>query len=145
MVKKFIFTRCKTILLILLAAVALGYLVKYLAPAEPQSGEQSVKNEGDKSAVSAGNATAGTTPAPGEIDDSKAEAVPQGPRDPDIREAVQAITDTSSEGLVEEAAEDGYQVNLQGRFRSVPVAEVNDKGEVEIRDYTADPINNKNE
>lgn len=65
--------------------------------------------------------------------------------EPEIRSALEKMTNTSSKGLVEEKAKQGYQVNLQGRFQSVPVAETNQKGEVEVKDYNSIPKNDEHE
>lgn len=59
--------------------------------------------------------------------------------EPEIREAVNTLVNTSSEGLVEEQTNKGINVDLQGRFRTAPVATINEKGEVEIQDYTSPP------
>jgi len=59
--------------------------------------------------------------------------------EPEIRKAIQELVNTSSEGLAEEQTNKGINVNLQGRFRTAPVATINEKGEVEIQDYTSPP------
>ena len=61
--------------------------------------------------------------------------------EPDIHEAVTALTNTSSEGLVEEidATGEGYSVNLQGRFKTVPVATVGADGQITIQEFSAPP------
>ncbi|MBU1192737.1 MAG: hypothetical protein KKE76_13600 [Gammaproteobacteria bacterium] len=57
---------------------------------------------------------------------------------PEIREQVNALTNTSSEGLVEEVDESGaYSVDLKGRFQSVPVAIIGEDGEVTIQEFSA--------
>lgn len=59
--------------------------------------------------------------------------------DPAVRQAIEEMTNTSSEGLTEEKTEHGYEVDLEGRFRSVPVAEIDENGEVSVRDYLSAP------
>ena len=59
--------------------------------------------------------------------------------EPEIRKAIQELVNTSSEGLVEEQTNKGINVDLQGRFRTAPVATINENGEVEIQDYTSPP------
>ena len=65
--------------------------------------------------------------------------------EPEIQHALEEMTNTSSEGLVEVKSKDGYEVNLQGRFRSVPVAGTDESGEVEVRDYMSAPKKNNKE
>ena len=59
--------------------------------------------------------------------------------EPEIRKAIQELVNTSSEGLTEEQTNKGINVDLQGRFRTAPVATINENGEVEIQDYTSPP------
>ena len=59
--------------------------------------------------------------------------------EPEIRKAIQELVNTSSEGLAEEQTNKGINVDLQGRFRTAPVATINEDGEVEIQDYTSPP------
>ena len=63
---------------------------------------------------------------------------PQTPAlEPEIRAALKEMLNTSSEGLVEEQLENGgTRIDLQGRFRTAPVAIIDADGEVQIRDYT---------
>jgi hypothetical protein len=56
--------------------------------------------------------------------------------EPEIRVRLEKLLDTSSEGLVEEEINGAVRLDLRGRFRTVPVATINEKGEVEITDYT---------
>lgn len=60
--------------------------------------------------------------------------------EPEIRDAVIEHVNTSHEGLVEEETDQGVEMKLQGRFRTAPVATVDEKGEVIVRDYTAPPV-----
>ena len=56
--------------------------------------------------------------------------------EPEIRARLEKLLNTSSEGLVEEEINGAVRLDLRGRFRTVPVATINEKGEVEITDYT---------
>jgi hypothetical protein len=62
------------------------------------------------------------------------------PLEPAIRDAVRGLVNTSHEGLVEEKTDKGVEMKLRGRFRTAPVATINEKGEVTVRDYTAPPV-----
>jgi len=62
------------------------------------------------------------------------------PLEPEIRDAVREHVNTSHEGLVEEETDKGVEMKLQGRFRTAPVATIDEKGEVTVRDYTAPPV-----
>ena len=57
--------------------------------------------------------------------------------DESVRQAVNKIVNTSSEGLIEVQTKDGVVVDLEGRFQSVPVAVIGKDGEVTIKDYTS--------
>lgn len=59
--------------------------------------------------------------------------------EPEIQQALEKHLNTSSEGLTEDKTDNGYNVNLQGRFRSVPVATIKEDGELFIKDYTSLP------
>jgi len=59
---------------------------------------------------------------------------------PEIQEALELMLDTSSEGLSEEVTDKGVSVDLRGRFQTVPVATINEQGELEIQDYSSKPI-----
>jgi hypothetical protein len=61
------------------------------------------------------------------------------PLEPEIRAAVKELVNTSHEGLVEKETQNGVEMNLRGRFRTAPVATVNEQGEVTVRDYTSAP------
>ncbi len=56
--------------------------------------------------------------------------------EPEIREALGKILNTSSEGLVEETRNGVTSVDLQGRFKSAPVATIDEDGKVQITDYS---------
>lgn len=56
--------------------------------------------------------------------------------EPEIREALGNILNTSSEGLVEETRNGITSVNLQGRFQTAPVATIDADGNVQITDYS---------
>ena len=56
--------------------------------------------------------------------------------EPEIREALARLLNTSSEGLVEETRNGATSVDLQGRFQTVPVATIDENGKVQITDYT---------
>lgn len=56
--------------------------------------------------------------------------------EPEIREALSKMLNTSSEGLVEETRNGVTSVDLQGRFQTVPVATIDENGDVQITDYT---------
>lgn len=51
------------------------------------------------------------------------------------------MLNTSSKGLKEIETENGTMVDLEERFRAVPVATINDDGEIVVRDYTSPPKN----
>lgn len=57
--------------------------------------------------------------------------------DESVRQAVNEIVNTSSEGLTEVQTENGVVVDLEGRFQSVPVATIGADGEISITDYTS--------
>lgn len=61
------------------------------------------------------------------------------PLEPAIRNSVRAMVSTSHKGLVEEDTGKGVEMKLQGRFRTAPVAIINDDGSVTVRDYSAAP------
>jgi len=56
--------------------------------------------------------------------------------EPEIREALGNMLNTSSEGLVEETRNGVTSVNLQGRFQTAPVATIDADGNVQITDYS---------
>lgn len=61
------------------------------------------------------------------------------PLTPEMRRALASMLNTSSQGLIEEKTANGYQVDLSGRFQTVPVATINDQGELDIQDYSSLP------
>jgi len=56
--------------------------------------------------------------------------------EPEIREALGKILNTSSEGLVEETHNGVTSIDLQGHFQSAPVATIDKDGNVQITDYS---------
>jgi hypothetical protein len=58
------------------------------------------------------------------------------PLEPEIREALGKILNTSSEGLVEETRNGATGVDLKGHFHTAPVATVDEHGNVQITDYS---------
>lgn len=61
------------------------------------------------------------------------------PLEPAIVEALNELVNTSHEGLVEEKTDNGVGVDLKGRFRTAPVATIDDKGQIIVQDYTSAP------
>ena len=59
--------------------------------------------------------------------------------EPEIEAAVNELVSTSHEGLVEVKTDKGVGVDLKGRFRSAPVATIDEDGQVVVRDYTSAP------
>ena len=59
--------------------------------------------------------------------------------EPEIEKAVNELVNTSHEGLVEVKTDQGVSVDLKGRFRTAPVATINEKGELIVQDYTSAP------
>ena len=59
--------------------------------------------------------------------------------EPEIREALGRILNTSSEGLVEVTTDKGTSVDLQGRFQTAPVATIDENGKATIVDYSTLP------
>ncbi len=56
--------------------------------------------------------------------------------EPEIRDALGNILNTSSEGLVEETRNGVTSVDLKGRFQTAPVATIDKDGNVQITDYS---------
>lgn len=56
-----------------------------------------------------------------------------------IRSSLKEMVNTSSDGLLEKTNKDSISVDLQGRFQTVPVATVDENGQVEIKDYSSIP------
>ena len=71
--------------------------------------------------------------------ETKRENHPVSNLEPEIQKALEVMVNTSSEGLVEEKTDNGVRVDLQGRFQTVPVATINEAGELEIQDYNSVP------
>jgi len=61
--------------------------------------------------------------------------------EPEIKHELQTILNTSSDGLIEIKTDKGDMVDLKNRFRTAPVATINETGEVVIRDYVSPPGN----
>lgn len=61
------------------------------------------------------------------------------PLEPAIHNTVRELVNTSHEGLVEEKTSKGVGMKLKGRFRTVPVATIEEDGTITIRDYTSVP------
>ena len=61
------------------------------------------------------------------------------PLEPAIHNSVKELVRTSHEGLVEEKTSKGVELKLKGRFRTAPVATLNDDGTITVRDYTVAP------
>jgi len=59
--------------------------------------------------------------------------------EPEIEKAIGELVITSHEGLVEEETDNGIKVDLKGRFRTAPVATIDDKGQIIVQDYTSSP------
>ena len=121
--------------------LALAFGVYFLLRAMP--GEQSSPPQANSSqpplneSISTAAQEAAVAASPVETVSTATTAVkPARPLEPEIQQALEQMTDTRSEGLVEEPAVSGYSVNLQGRFQAVPVATVNEQGEVEIQEYS---------
>jgi hypothetical protein len=126
---------------LILLMLALAFGVYFLLREMP--GEQSSPPQADSSqaplneSISTAAPEAAVAASSAGTDSTAAAALePARPLEPEIQQALKQMTDTRSEGLVEEPAVSGYGVNLQGRFQAVPVATVNERGEVEIREYS---------
>jgi len=61
------------------------------------------------------------------------------PLEPVIRDAVRKLVNTSDAGLVEEKTDKGVEVKLKGRFRTAPVATIDENGDITVQDYTEPP------
>lgn len=59
--------------------------------------------------------------------------------EPEIRRELGDLLNTSSDGLNEVKTENGVMVDLKDRFRTAPVATINENGEVVIQDYVIPP------
>ena len=61
--------------------------------------------------------------------------------DVEVKKQLHILLNTSSDGLEEVQTKDGVMVDLKGRFRTVPVANVNESGEVNVEDFVSPPKN----
>jgi len=130
-------------LLLLMLALAFGvYLLLRETPGEQSSPPQADSSQAplNESISTAAQEAAVVANSVGTDSTSAATLGPARPLEPEIQQALKQMTDTRSEGLVEEPAVSGYSVNLQGRFQAVPVATVNEQGEVEIREYSVPEV-----
>lgn len=59
--------------------------------------------------------------------------------EPEILESVRELVDTSHEGLEEKKTANGVALRLNGKFRTAPVATIDENGELTVRDYTSPP------
>ena len=73
------------------------------------------------------------------VDTSKQAAHKRKPLEPAIHNTVKGLVNTSHEGLVEEITNKGVEMRLKGRFRTAPVATIEEDGAITIRDYTSVP------
>jgi hypothetical protein len=123
--------------LLMLALVFGVYLLSRAIPGGQSSSAQAgraLAPSGESSEAAAQAAAAAATPVDrGSTGTGAGKALSS--LEPEIQQSLEQMADTRSEGLVEEPAVSGYSVNLQGRFQAVPVATVNEQGEVEIREY----------
>ena len=103
------------------------------ASSDPQSSQSAAGEQ----QLQAGQGTAGKAGA-AQLPDAIPEHVSPPARglEPEIRARLEKLLNTSSEGLVEEKINGAVRLDLRGRFRTFPVATINEKGEVEITDYT---------
>lgn len=126
-------------LILLMLALAFGaFLLLRAVPGEQSSSTQagSARTPSNESTGSAAREAAAAAGPGATAATATAALKPMRPLEPEIQQALEQMTDTRSEGLVEEPAVSGYGVNLQGRFQAVPVATVNEQGEVEIQEYS---------
>jgi hypothetical protein len=74
-------------------------------------------------------------------DTEQAPARPQNGRqlEPEIEKALNELVITSHEGLVEEETDKGVIIDLKGRFRTAPVATIDENGQIVVQDYTSAP------
>ena len=135
----------KTMLVVAVLAAVIGFYL-YLSinngagPPQVAGSQEKPSRRGEQPADGAGRMGASdTAQLPGSGTDSArpAESHRSAPAlEPEIREGLERILDTSSEGLEEEPMNGSVGVNLQGRFKTAPVATINEKGEVQITDYS---------
>jgi hypothetical protein len=78
---------------------------------------------------------------PKHLDANNPSPTPEVSMDPALRAALNEMLSTSSEGLEVEENNGVTSIDLQGRFRIVPVATIDEQGEVHIREYSSPPGN----
>lgn len=86
----------------------------------------------------------GEAPVVSSKQSSPSKAVPSNrekPLEPAIKKKLRELVNTSHDGLIEQKTDKGVEINLQGRFRTAPVATIDDEGKITIRDYTSPPGN----
>jgi len=135
--------------IMLLGAVLVGALTVFLLPTpEQDSVAVTPENSASSSALPAGTAAASKSPLPSPL--PAPPPLKRGPAgstassssqqaselEPEIRDALGNILNTSSEGLVEETRNGVTSVDLQGRFQTAPVATIDKDGNVQITDYS---------
>ncbi|HED52062.1 MAG TPA: hypothetical protein ENI83_00765 [Gammaproteobacteria bacterium] len=80
------------------------------------------------------------SPLPSKHEPVASTATPSTPQaselEPEIRDALGNILNTSSEGLVEETRNGVTSVDLKGRFQTAPVATIGKDGTIQITDYS---------
>ena len=132
------------LLLLLLIAVLVAAYFKLLdddSTAAPPFDAVSADKPFTAAQTPAASSQSGSPAADGYQTTREPAAVTTGkPLEPGIRDAVRELVNTSQEGLVEEQTANGVQMNLKGRFRTAPVATVDENGEVTVRDYTSPPV-----
>lgn len=106
------------------------------APATPAAPVQA-QQASDMSPSSATGMPPATTP--GHAADTP-EQTPVPALESGTRRALAEMLNTSSEGLVEETRGGVTSIDLQGRFRTAPVATVDEEGNVHITDYSHLPL-----
>lgn len=131
-------------LILLMLALAFGvYFLLRAMPGEQSSPSQAGSSQPtlNESTSTAAQEAAGAASPAETVSTATTTVEPAHPLEPEIQQALEQMTDTRSEGLVEEPAVSGYSVNLQGRFQAVPVATVNERGEVIIQEYSVPEAN----
>ena len=133
---------------IFIAALLLGAAIYFLTPVRFQDGQVAVDHASnpdstvmpgpaDSSAESQldyGNVRRDVPGNGAAVENSEHPQVPK--LQAGTREALAEILNTSSDGLVEKTVNGVTSVNLQGRFRTAPVATIDASGEVHITDYS---------
>jgi len=130
-------------LLVVAIAVAVFVLLVFITGQQKNSIDQQARvlpTEVDKTASDISQSdNSQKTSLTESISDSKKSNPSTRKLEPEIRQALEKMLNTSSEGLVEEKTADGVSIDLKGRFQTVPVATINEKGEAEIQDYSSVP------